>query len=51
VAWTDPAGAAGADPALVNDLDLEVLAPDGTTYLGNSFEGGRSVISNAVVSP
>jgi hypothetical protein len=43
VVWTDPAGAPGADPALVNDLDLEVIAPDGTTYLGNRFEGGRSV--------
>jgi len=43
VVWTDPAGAPGADPALVNDLDLEVVAPDGTTFLGNRFEEGRSV--------
>lgn len=41
--WTDPAGVAGAETALVNDLDLRVAAPDGTAYLGNNFEGGRSV--------
>jgi len=43
VVWTDPAGAPGADPALVNDLDLRVVAPDGTTFLGNNFVEGRSV--------
>jgi subtilisin family serine protease len=43
VVWTDPAGVAGAERALVNDLDLEVVAPDGTTYVGNNFQGGRSV--------
>ena len=43
VVWTDPAGVAGAERALVNDLDLEVVAPDGTTYFGNNFEEGRSV--------
>lgn len=30
LAWSDAPGAAGADPALVNDLDLRVVAPDGT---------------------
>jgi hypothetical protein len=29
--WTDAPGAPGADPALVNDLDLVVEGPDGTT--------------------
>jgi hypothetical protein len=43
VVWTDPAGAPGADPALVNDLDLEVVAPDGTMFLGNQFKDGRSI--------
>ena len=43
LAWTDPAGEPGANPALVNDLDLTVTAPDGTTYLGNRFAGGQSV--------
>jgi hypothetical protein len=31
--WTDPEAAANAAQALVNDLDLEVLAPDGTRWL------------------
>lgn len=31
--WNDPAAAPGAATALINDLDLEVIAPDGTTYL------------------
>ncbi len=45
VAWTDAPGLPGQDPApaLVNDLDLVVVAPDGTTYLGNVFDGGASV--------
>jgi subtilisin family serine protease len=35
--WTDPAaGLAAAGPRLVNDLDLEIAAPDGTTHLGNA---------------
>lgn len=47
LSWTDPPtppgqafqegepGARGNTSALVNDLDLEVIAPDDTTYLGN----------------
>jgi hypothetical protein len=41
LAWTDAPGAAGANPALVNNLDLEVVA-DGQTYLGNVFSNGQS---------
>lgn len=34
--WTDPPALPSANPALVNDLDLKVTAPDGTTaYWGN----------------
>ncbi|MEW5985309.1 MAG: S8 family serine peptidase [Chloroflexota bacterium] len=41
VAWSDAPGAAGANPALVNDLNLTV--DDGAnTYLGNVFSGGWS---------
>jgi len=41
LAWTDAAGAAGANPALVNNLDLTVT--DGSsTYLGNAFTAGWS---------
>lgn len=39
--WTDAAAAAGANPTLVNNLDLEVDT-DGQTYLGNVFSGGMS---------
>lgn len=35
--WSDYPGALGAAKALVNDLDLEVTAPDGTVYRGNHF--------------
>jgi hypothetical protein len=41
LAWTDAPGAAGANPALVNNLDLEVVA-GGQTYLGNVFTAGVS---------
>lgn len=36
IAWSDQAGAAGANPALVNNLDLTVVGPAGT-YKGNAF--------------
>jgi subtilisin-like proprotein convertase family protein len=38
--WTDPPGV--SDPALVNNLDLEVVV-GGTLYKGNVFAGGQSV--------
>ena len=44
--WTDYPGAYGGTQILVNDLDLRVRGPDGTTYLGNVTQGlnpGRSV--------
>ena len=41
LAWTDAPGAAGANPALVNNLDLEVIV-SGTTYRGNVFTAGQS---------
>ncbi len=42
VAWTDAPGAVNANPALVNNLDLEVV--DGAnTYRGNVFSNGASV--------
>ncbi len=34
--WTDYPGAIAAGKALVNNLDLEVVAPDGTHYYGNA---------------
>ena len=41
--YTDVAGFPGAIPALVNDLDLEVVGSDGTLYRGNQFAGNDSV--------
>ncbi len=42
LAYTDEPAFAGAIPALVNDLDLEVIGPDGTLYRGNQFAGNDS---------
>ena len=42
LAYTDAAAFPGALPALVNDLDLEVIGPDGTLYRGNQFAGNDS---------
>jgi subtilisin family serine protease len=41
--WTDYPGIEGAAKALVNDLDLQVITPDGTIFLGNVFADGLSV--------
>ena len=42
--WTDAPGAAGANPALVNDLDLEVTeTATNTVFKGNVFTNGFSV--------
>lgn len=43
LAYTDVPGFPGAIPALVNDLDLEVVAPDGRVYRGNQFLDGESI--------
>jgi len=43
LAYTDVPGFPGALTALVNDLDLEVVGPDGTLYRGNQFGAGESV--------
>ena len=39
--WSDAPAALGANPALVNDLDL-VVESGGSSYLGNVFAGGWS---------
>lgn len=43
LAYTDVPGFPPAIPALVNDLDLEVISPSGTVYRGNQFLDGESV--------
>lgn len=37
--WTDPPALPGAASALVNDLDLVVVGPDGERFYGNDFAG------------
>jgi hypothetical protein len=43
LAYTDVPAFPGTLIALVNDLDLEVIAPDGTLYRGNQFDAGESI--------
>jgi hypothetical protein len=43
MAYTDFPGFPAAVPALVNNLDLELTAPDGRIYRGNQFALGESV--------
>ena len=40
--YTDVPALPAAIPALVNDLDLEVVAPDGRLFRGNAFGDGES---------
>ncbi len=45
LAWSDAPGSASSGAAasrLVNDLDLVLVAPDGTRWLGNNFVAGAS---------
>jgi hypothetical protein len=42
LAWVDTAAAVGANPSLVNDLNLELQNPAGVTYRGNQMTGWRS---------
>jgi hypothetical protein len=43
LAWTDTAAAPNANPTLVNNLNLELIAPGGTVYRGNQYSGGQSI--------
>lgn len=42
LAWSDYPSTTSAAINLINDLDLVITAPDGTTYLGNVFAAGWS---------
>lgn len=41
--WTDTAAAPNANPTLVNNLDLELISPNGVSYRGNKYASGQSV--------
>lgn len=43
VVWTDTAAAAGANPALINNLDCRLVAPNGDIFKGNLYSAGQSV--------
>lgn len=43
LAWSDTAAAPNASPTLVNNLDLELIAPTGTYYHGNKYSAGQSI--------
>lgn len=45
--WTDYPGADLADPAIVNDLDLEITGPTGINYKGNAYTGSNPGYSQA----
>jgi hypothetical protein len=45
--WSDPPAAANANPAYINNLDLEVVGPGGEVYFGNFFSGGQSMQGGA----
>jgi len=38
LAWTEPPATLGAAVAAINDLNLEVISPTGTSYKGNVFD-------------
>jgi subtilisin family serine protease len=40
--WYDPPAAHSAAQAWINNLDLQLVSPQGDTYLGNVFSGGFS---------
>ncbi len=42
LSWTDAPALAGASVALVNDLDLRVVGPDGSVWIGNGVITGGS---------
>ncbi len=47
LAWSDPASSTLAAVNLVNDLDLEVVAPGGGVYRGNHFIAGASALGGS----
>ena len=48
LAYTDAPALPAAIPAMVNDLDLEVVSPSGIQYRGNAFAEGESVAGTPI---
>lgn len=45
--WTDTAAAAGSNPNIVNDLNLQMTNAYGVYYRGNQMSNGQSVVNPA----
>ena len=45
--WTEPPGTAGAVNPVINNLDLTVVSPGGSTFRGNVFAAGQSTTGGA----
>ncbi len=45
VVWTDTAAAAGANPALINNLDCQLTAPNADFYKGDLYASGQSTLN------
>jgi hypothetical protein len=45
VVWTDTAAAAGANPALINNLDCQLNAPNADFYKGDLYTNGQSTFN------
>ncbi|MEO0225612.1 MAG: S8 family serine peptidase, partial [candidate division WOR-3 bacterium] len=43
VTWYDTAAAAGATRAIINNLDVRMIAPNGDSFKGNVYANGQSV--------
>jgi len=43
VVWTDTAASAGANPALINNLDCELTSPNAAFYRGDLYDSGQSI--------
>jgi hypothetical protein len=46
LAWGDPPASVGSAVALVNNLDLEVVAPDNSVYFGNVLSGSGATTTS-----
>jgi hypothetical protein len=47
IVWTDAPGSTNASKALVNDLDLEVVLPDGKVLAANDQINNNSFVQSA----
>ena len=45
VVWTDTAAASGANPALINNLDCQLTAPNVSFYKGDLYDSGQSILN------